>query len=148
MLDINAIKKREQKASKGIWKVKEEIDGIYAGRKTVVVTSSEQYRPKRIMSVGQTRRHINKEAEANADFIANAKQDIPLLIAELEKLNISKKELIDINSYYHDWCSEMLNIFYFLEEGLEMKYNIKLPKSVYDDIKNITENFSFKYENK
>lgn len=67
-------------------------------------------------------------------------------MTEIESLTKKIEELRKINEYYHDWCSEMLSEFHFLEDALEMKYNIRLPDSVHNDIKKITENFRFKYE--
>lgn len=84
---LAAIKERAEKASAG--EIDEEIDGVYSGKNTVVrtVNPSSRY-SSRIVSVGQTRRHVKEGAEQNVEFIANARQDIPLLIAEIERLRI------------------------------------------------------------
>lgn len=51
----------------GPWRVTKEIDGIYAGKSTVVFAGD-----KRVMSVGQTRLHHRECAEANAHLTAAA----------------------------------------------------------------------------
>lgn len=67
-------------------------------------------------------------------------------MTEVELLTKKIEELRKINEYYHDWCSEMMSELWFIQDDLEMKYNIRLPDSVRKDIKRITENFRFKYE--
>lgn len=55
------------------WFAANEIDGIYAGKKTVVradTTYEPRWSPRRIASVGQTRPHIGANAEANIVYIA------------------------------------------------------------------------------
>lgn len=84
---LDTIRKRAEAATEGVWEVVEEIDGVYSGMNTVVRTTKPSNKwASRIVSVGQTRRHVKDEAEANAIFIANARQDIPTLLDEIEQL--------------------------------------------------------------
>ncbi|MDM5229675.1 hypothetical protein [Lysinibacillus pakistanensis] len=84
---LNAIKQRVEKATIGPWCVNEEIDGIYDGCRTVVKAPNAPSKwATRIVSVGQTRRHIRKDAESNIEFIAHAREDVPALVAEVERL--------------------------------------------------------------
>jgi len=97
---LNAIKERASKATVGPWVTAEEIDGVYSGMKTVVRSTDPPSRwSSRIVSVGQTRRHVKEDAENNAEFIAQARQDIPALIAEVERLKSALSEIADID----DW---------------------------------------------
>lgn len=65
----------------GPWTIREEIDGMRSGRKTVVWAGV-----KRIVSVDQTRPHHDACAEGNVAFISAARQLVPELIAEIERL--------------------------------------------------------------
>lgn len=72
----------------GPWFADYEIDGVYHGRKTVVrqERGESYYDPSRIVSVGQTRRHVSKDgqAEKNVAFIADAPELTAKLLAAVE----------------------------------------------------------------
>jgi hypothetical protein len=74
-------------AQAGPWFVAMEIDGIRAGRQTVVQADGPGKglgaRRRRVVTVDQTRSHWDETAEANAQFIANARTDVPMLVAAL-----------------------------------------------------------------
>lgn len=83
---LAAIRERCDKATEGPWKAEVEIDGIYAGRPTVVVSSKRSSMlTRRVVNVSQTRKCVENE-ENNIEFIAHAREDIPLLLAEIEHL--------------------------------------------------------------
>src|SRR6185312_3358938 len=76
------------------WEVAEEIDGVYSGMNTVVRTTKPPNQwASRIVSVGQTRRHVKDKAEANAEFIAHAREDIPALLTEVERYREIERKL-------------------------------------------------------
>lgn len=100
---LEAIRKRADKATKGPWEVIEEIDGIYGGMNTVVITTKPHTQwAKRIVSVGQTRKHVKGDAEANVEFIAAVREDIPKLLAEVEALTAKISEAESLLSEAHD----------------------------------------------
>jgi hypothetical protein len=99
---IEEIRKRAETTTPGPWEVGAEVDGMYSGLNTVVRTTNPPTEwTSRIVSVGQTRRHIKGDAENNVAFIANARQDIPALlahIAELEK-QVAEDEEVKFGYY-------------------------------------------------
>lgn len=72
-LDLDAIKARAEAATKGPWKFTPKILGI---KNTTVMAGGEQVG---YFSVGQAQPH-------DAEFISHARQDIPALLAEVERL--------------------------------------------------------------
>jgi hypothetical protein len=83
---LEAIKARAEAATPGPWTEHEELDGMYAGRKTAVRTlNPENKYYSRIVTVGQTRNH-SRNAEANVLFIAHARTDIPDLLTHIAAL--------------------------------------------------------------
>lgn len=94
-MSLNDIVGRARRALEGTtpapWVVTEEVDGVRAGRKTVIRADdpdlySTQWCRKRVVTVDQTRPHHDKKAEANIAFIAEARTLIPEMIAEIERL--------------------------------------------------------------
>lgn len=81
------IRDRLAAVTPGPWVVGEEVDGVYAGRRTVVRYMPPDRYSTRIVSIGQTRGHDSQHAEANIEFIANAPADISWLLAEIERLS-------------------------------------------------------------
>lgn len=86
-IDLNAIKKRAEAATEGPWRV-DQFDDVEAGDDLVVRTADD------VM-------FENKNAEADAAFIANARQDVPALIElvaqkqeEVERLRTQQARLI------------------------------------------------------
>ncbi|SHM14407.1 hypothetical protein [Flavobacterium saccharophilum] len=75
--ELNKIEERLNKAQKGIWKAYIEGKDHTSGS-SFIMTGIGSERGNDIELFGAT--------EADYDFIANAKQDIPKLIAELRKL--------------------------------------------------------------
>lgn len=70
------------------WYVDTEIDGVYAGKQTVVrcvLPEKEHWEPTRVVSVGQTRRHV-KNPEWNVNFIAHAPEDMRLLLDIVDRI--------------------------------------------------------------
>lgn len=92
---LAAIEARANAAAEGPWDVGAERDGVYGGRRTVVRDSSLL----RIVSVGQTRLHDNLGAEANVEFIAHAREDVPWLIGRVRELE-SRLAGADSAAYY------------------------------------------------
>ncbi|QEM41502.1 hypothetical protein SEA_FORZA_32 [Gordonia phage Forza] len=69
----------------GKWVVAEEIDGVYAGKKTVVrADEAAPYYRSRIVTVGQTRPHIYNPV--NIEFIAAAPELVQGLLDEIQRL--------------------------------------------------------------
>lgn len=98
---IEDIRKRAEAATPGPWEIGKEVDGMYSGLNTVVRTTNPPTKwASRIVSVGQTRRHVKGDAENNVAFIANARQDIPELLAHIAELY----KIID-NTLF-DLCNE------------------------------------------
>lgn len=96
MSQLDEIRKRLSKATPGPWVIHPEVDGVYADRRTVVWTDApvEQFGARRIVSVGQTRQH-REPVEANVEFIANARRDIPLLVSVVESiLKLHQEEVL------------------------------------------------------
>jgi hypothetical protein len=75
--ELDKIEERLNKAQKGIWKAYIEGKDHTSGS-SFIMTGIGSERGNDIELLGAT--------EADYDFIANAKQDIPKLIAELRKL--------------------------------------------------------------
>lgn len=92
--ELRQIRERAEKATAGPWEVGAEVDGVYAGMNTVVRATKPHTRwATRIVSVGQTRKHIKEDSEANAEFIAHAREDIPKLLAEIERYREIERRL-------------------------------------------------------
>lgn len=95
--ELAAIRKRLDAATEGPWHAAEEIDGIRAGRKTVVKREKDPrdpFRASRIVTVDQTRRHVDTwegqgwpveaRAEDNVEFIAHSRTDVERLLDMVE----------------------------------------------------------------
>lgn len=65
------LEKRAGEATGGPWNTKAELDGMLAGRATVV-----HARARRVVTVGQTRTHHYDAAEANAAYIATMHPEV------------------------------------------------------------------------
>lgn len=96
-LDLQAIKEREKSASRGPWKVyKNERVGVGIG------TEYEHPQLKSPNPIVTTALHREGEAiriyisKSDADFIANARQDVPALITEVESLRNALQCIQDI----------------------------------------------------
>lgn len=72
-LDLEVIKQRTEDATDGPWRFTPEVLGI---KSTTVMAGEEQVG---YFSVGQAQPH-------DAEFIAHARQDLPALVAEVERL--------------------------------------------------------------
>lgn len=87
---LTGIRVRVDFTSGGSWYAAEEIDGVYAGKQTVVkrrhLPDESIYAPVRIVTVDQTRRHVWKNAENNVKFIAHAPDDVRLLLSIIGKM--------------------------------------------------------------
>src|SRR4051812_6014642 len=80
-LDLAALRALAGNSTPGPWRPVEERDGWRAGRETVVWAT-----PKRVVTVDQTRPHHDAEAEANVRFICAARQALPALCDEVDRL--------------------------------------------------------------
>jgi hypothetical protein len=84
---LDALAHVEAEATPGPWKVSLEIDGPLSGYPTTIRAGAGN---RRVVSVGQTRPHIRgdecREAVANVAFIAAAREAMPRLLAENERL--------------------------------------------------------------
>lgn len=76
------IQARAEKATDGPWLVGEEVDGVRAGRRTVIFADGALAVRRRVVTVDQTRPH-HEPAERNIEFIAHARTDVPALVAAL-----------------------------------------------------------------
>lgn len=85
--DLDAIEDRLDVTTPGPWRVGIEIDGCRTGRRTVV-----KARGVRVVTVGQIRSHHDQQAEANVDFIAHARHDVPSLVTEVRWLRMQRDE--------------------------------------------------------
>lgn len=101
-MNLEEIKQRESKATKGEWKIYNEDFGKAIG---TVEHHPQLQAPTPIVTLGLGKGghkiHIN---ENNADFIAHARQDIPDLIAEVENL----KERLKIEEELFENSNETL----------------------------------------
>ena len=79
--ELHEIETRVNLAQKGVWKFYLEGRDHYCGS-NFIMTGNEPQRGNDLEIIGAT--------EADYDFIANAKQDIPKLIAEIKRLNKQK----------------------------------------------------------
>lgn len=73
----------------GPWMVDVEVDGVLAGRSTVVRSPSGQ----RVVTVDQTRAHDQEHAEANVAFIAAARTMFPALERKMLDLETENRRL-------------------------------------------------------
>jgi hypothetical protein len=73
------IRKRVDATFRAPWTIGRELDGLLAGQHTTVKAGD-----RRIVTVGQTRPHHRTTAEANVEFIAHARQDVPALLDALD----------------------------------------------------------------
>lgn len=87
-LDLTAIKVSMVTIAPLPWVVATEIDGVRAGRDTVVKSDG-----KRVFTVDQTRPHHDKTAEANVAFTAAAPETVLALVAEVERLREALADL-------------------------------------------------------
>jgi len=92
---LDQIAARADAATVGPWDAEVEIDGIYADRRTVVKTRADlpPMSARRIVSVGQTRRH--RGTESDVAFIAAARQDVPDLVAALRAVLTLRDEWVE-----------------------------------------------------
>lgn len=83
------LRARAAAATPGPWSTGEEIDGYRAGRRTIVTAPTPGYAggviQRRVVSVGQTRRHHDGDgvAEANVAYVATMDPSVGLLLADL-----------------------------------------------------------------
>lgn len=75
MLTIDEMRALLDSTTEGPWVVAYEVDGVMAGKKSVVRSGQ-----KRVFSVDQTRPHHRDKAEANAAFAAKARDIVPELL--------------------------------------------------------------------
>ena len=87
-LDLTPIKVSLAKLAPLPWTVATEIDGVRAGRNTVVKSDG-----KRVFTVDQTRPHHNTTAEANVAFTAAAPETVLALVREVERLREALADL-------------------------------------------------------
>lgn len=85
-VNLDSIRRRVAKATQEPWIVSTEIDGVLAGRRTVVMAGHS-----RVVTVGQTRTHHRPQAEANIELIAHAPDDLLALCAEVERLRAGRE---------------------------------------------------------
>lgn len=93
-IDLDEIRARAAAATPGPWYADKEIDGMYAGHKTVVRAGDPPPWSGvglRVVSVGQTRTHLGP-AEPNVEFIAHARTDVPALLAHVAELEAERDE--------------------------------------------------------
>lgn len=93
------------------WRVGEEVDGRFAGMRTVVYwPGNDLYGPNRIVTVGQTRPHVRDNAEANVAFIAAAPELVSRLLAELAEAEVDRADIISsansLARLYANACDE------------------------------------------
>lgn len=79
--DLDALRTLLARTTAEPWEAREEIDGVRAGRRTVVWAHG-----KRVVTVDQTRPHHDGDAEANVLFIAKARSLVEDMKAELMSL--------------------------------------------------------------
>ena len=91
-IDMAAARALCDAATPGPWVVGEEIDGVRAGRRTVVRGQRGSGFNRRIVTVDQTRPH-EEPAEPNVEFIAAARTLIPALLDALAAAEARTREL-------------------------------------------------------
>jgi hypothetical protein len=85
---LNAIRERAEKATAGPWEYYE-VNGGY----TVELND----RGEAILSY-----YDRSEAVSNAEFIANARQDIPALLAEVDRLKKKFAEISELSEIFYE----------------------------------------------
>ncbi|MCD2263279.1 hypothetical protein K3888_11275 [Dietzia aurantiaca] len=100
---LDQIEQRAEAATEGPWEVMEEVDGVRAGRRTAIRAQGNLAIARRVVTVDQTRPH-HEPAEANVEFIAHARTDVPALVAALRAaLDVHKR----VSSFgFMDHCGE------------------------------------------
>ena len=95
---LNAIKERVAKATLGPWKVvKSEETGVQIG------TTWESGQLKNCVPVVTTAHGVEFVTiyinDNNSNFIAHARDDVPALVAEVERLRQALTEILDFNTF-------------------------------------------------
>lgn len=106
--ELNVIKERCEKATEGPWNYYHE-DGV--------VTTSDPdacYAPEIVEEVGHG---------YNGEFIAHAREDIPKLLAEVERLREWNGRLLEYNRYYFGNSKRLTNKVYELEDEINELIN-------------------------
>lgn len=96
--ELAQIRERVEKATKGPWETSTSGDGIKAGKYHIGVISKPHYFP------------YGLGTKEDATFIAHAREDIPKLLAEVERLKSVVSEIITDN-IYHETDEEFNEIY-------------------------------------
>ncbi len=107
-VDLDTIRNIANAATPGPWVTDVEIDGMYAECKTVVRAVNADPWRSRIVTVGQTRMHISADGagEANVAFIAAARELVPAMADEIERLRAQVAQLRTELDEYPDRIGE------------------------------------------
>lgn len=89
---LNAIKERTEKATQGPWIVAPEE----CGSEGQGVYESEGFGC--ICEVGDPYPRGNNRPQENMDFIANAREDVPTLVAEVERLRKALEKVMEVEA--------------------------------------------------
>ena len=111
MIDLKAIKKRHEAATKGPWRAIRDT-GVRNDGGYVVFSKAK---PSHYL--GQDERYEREIGEwhGNLEFIAHARQDLPDCIAEIERLQALVKSAY-IEAYQNDWDWESSEAHKALED--------------------------------
>ena len=110
MIDLKAIKAREEAATEGPWQ---------SLLRSVKSVREDRRREAIIASSGLSDGH-RKEAEANMEFIAHARTDVPALIAEVERLRAEIAEWVKASkSAMATHIEFRQNVRELIEEGMK-----------------------------
>jgi hypothetical protein len=114
ILDLQAIRKRAEAATEGPWQAhKYSVSSEH--------TKSENYAGEidDICSLNDGEYIENYNAEADAEFIAHARQDVPALIAEVERLREALEEIVSVDGKYINRGSDADDAFDIAREALK-----------------------------
>lgn len=111
--DLNEIKARVEKATKGPWEVELEDDGITSGVTLILHLGDHdgggwepQHRIEYEVPSEEESPSQFAEAVANADFIARAIEDVPYLLERLQAIEAERVEQCRLKELANDECRE------------------------------------------
>ena len=97
MIDLDAIRQRADAATEGEWIAVSESIWFYridTETRTALATLGQSYAEKTLPDGSTVSQGLSGNSiRANADFIAHAREDIPALISEVERLREENEDL-------------------------------------------------------
>src|SRR5690606_2755660 len=95
--ELEAIRKRAEAATPGPWDVDIPMDVCGECENEYEIVESSVFLAPIVAEL---------KIGANAEFIAHAREDVPKLLAEIDRLRNELTEAREFNGYYFDLCKE------------------------------------------